>query len=298
MLAGCGWSPAPAQNVQVDWNTLYAKATILFDVSCALNDADALVRAYSTNDYDAWVGDAPGCQRYMLRTDRQTGKQNLYLAGANITRLLCFLGAFDSTREYDPELGILIHQKFRKLADNAGDAVEPVLDPGSSIAVWGYSSGGGVASLVAAKLIHRGYDVVSVTTFGQGAVTDMWGAHMLRSVPLLRVVAGRDWATIARNGYAHFGDELVLLRDRQFAYLHMDQLAYTWSTCLDSGPTDFFCHTNYLPYLEGMIDGAAQVDYRMPIMPMKTYGVFPCEFSGIHNEVAPTATEQNSQSSR
>lgn len=296
-LAGCGWSPVPVGDVQVDWDTLYAQASVLFDVSCELNNADDLDGAYRTDDYDALIREAPGCQRYMLRTDLETGEQHLYFAGANIARPLCFIGAFTSTEVYDPELGILVHHKFCELADSAADDVEPILDPGSSVAVWGYSSGGGVASLVAAKLIHRGYDVVSVTTFGQAAVTDIWGANVLRSVPLLRVVAGRDWATIARNGYVHFGDELVLLRDNQFAYLHMGQLAYTVSTGMDAGPADFFCHTNYMPYLEAMTHSATLVNYRIPIIPMKTYGLFPCEFSILHGgDAARAATKRTSPS--
>jgi len=285
LLSGCGWDPTLSpmdKSVDIDWVEMDRLATVLFDISCHENGAHTLEDLYRTPDQDAYVRLLPRNIRYLLLVDLVSGHQTVYFAGADIGHPVELALRFLSPRIYDSELGALLQSELASSVNVAVDDLELLLDPNAAVSVAGYSLGGAVAALAGAKLLQRGYAVDSVVTLGQGPVTDAHGAQNLAAVPLLRVVAGRDWATMCyHEGDRHFGATLILLRGPDFAYLEMGDTFYAMAADPEVGPTDFFCHTNYLPHLRDKLAGAKQVPYRLPLLPLTVRGLFPCDFSAV-----------------
>jgi len=119
-----------------------------------------------------------------------------------------------------------------------------LLDKQARLTLSGHSMGGAVAVIVAMKLMHRGFHIDRVVTFGAPMVTNTEGCELHRSVlPLLRVCHEEDVVpvlppfsayellTSAWMGiYEHFGQQLLLVRSHpdRVCYLKGESEAQWW----------------------------------------------------------------------
>lgn len=272
--------PTAHEEPYIDWTNLERIAIALFDVSCHANESKFLEQLYQSPDQDAYIRALPHHHRYLFLVDVTSGHQDVFISGTDIKHPLDWLVSHLAPQVYDAELDASFQRELLTSVNAAVDDLETILDPLVGVSVSGYSSGGMMAPLVGSKLMHRGYDVHSVITLGQSPVTDAHGAQSFAEVPLVRVIAGRDWATMRhRDNRRHFGDALVLLEGAEYAYLRNGDFHYALSTDPSVGTVDFFSHTNYIPHILSKVAGARLVPYRLTAPPLRVHGVFPCDFS-------------------
>jgi hypothetical protein len=129
---------------------------------------------------------------------------------------------------HEPRLGAYFHSGFLRAAQEAYEAIEPVLDRKRELRLTGHSLGGAMAAILAALLAadRAGFNIGPTVTFGQPMVTDINGARILRQHALLRVVNRGDPVAmlpyiLSRTHFEfpptilfhHFGSQLTLYPD-------------------------------------------------------------------------------------
>lgn len=157
-----------------------------------------------------YVADEPDRQVVSIRGTRTAEIRN-WVATAVVT------GALDDV------LGVDVHEGFLVAVRIIQVALVPQLDPARPVHLTGHSLGGALATLLALRLGHLGYDV-SVTTFGAPKLTTFDAfAHesRLHDLDLVRLVNAGDVvqhfpSVMDLSGtriYAQFGREWTLTAD-------------------------------------------------------------------------------------
>ncbi len=122
----------------------------------------------------------------------------------------------------DEDLQLKLHRGFRNQADRILEDVLPLLtapsDRRATVEVCGHSLGGAVASILAAKLKQRGYNVVRVTTVGEPRYcASRKDAQRLLEKFLpkdtLRVESEFDFVTFLPPFGAHVGNKVWIVKD-------------------------------------------------------------------------------------
>jgi hypothetical protein len=221
LLAGPGgcppdeppWQAVPLET-DYDFASLYGLTEAVFDltdVSWGWAEKDILFQRYESNGRELLVERVEELNlEVMLWSEAGGGHQRILLPGTSRLEHLQIDLRGDLVR--DAELGIWFHEGFLEAADAVCTLLEPHLKPAAETVVVGYSMGGGVAIIVAAKLRAAGYDIEEVVTCGQPPITNERGAEALADLPLLRMISGNDPVPQWRSGsYVQFGRALILL---------------------------------------------------------------------------------------
>ena len=129
----------------------------------------------------------------------------------------------------EPRLATYFHGGFLRSAQEAYDAIRPVLDPRKQIRITGHSLGGAVAAILTGLLAEdpAGFTLGRTITFGQPMVTDINGARQLQKHSPVRVVNRADPVAmlpliLSRTHFEfpptllfhHFGPQITLYPDR------------------------------------------------------------------------------------
>lgn len=124
-------------------------------------------------------------------------------------------------------LGINLHRGFQDDTKIIHADIKPYLKKDYALRITGHSLGGAVAIILADYLDKDGYRIERVVTFGQPKVTDLAGKSISRN-GITRVVHDQDVVPmlppggivlVHKNGYQHFGPEIVLRDGRNYVYL-------------------------------------------------------------------------------
>ncbi len=210
------------------------------------------------------VRDLPGSEgRYFIYFNHKEKTQTLAVRGtANKANALVDL---DSIKVFDPRLNIFIHRGFLKSADALYADALPLLQPDYKTRLTGHSLGGAMACLLMMTLIHEGYPVEEVLTFGQPKVTNEQGGREFSKAPLYRIVNDNDIVAQVppsnviydlAGTYEHFGPEITLLGDNKWSYspVHIPQDYVTnnnWKTLTAAHGTDHQIK-NYIERIKGL----------------------------------------------
>ena len=163
----------------------------------------------------------------------------------------------------DHELGVRIHRGFDDATRECLPWVIEKIDRSRPICLTGHSLGGSMAIIMAAILDVRGYEEVSVVTFGQPKITDFEGAESLKHLDILRVVFESDPIPLlppvlvpdqSLDTYHHFGPEIVLQEDGHFFYLNEHDTERLnvmdfWSRLTRAQPKNHILGNSYIPSL-------------------------------------------------
>ncbi|BDS06482.1 hypothetical protein NT6N_15220 [Oceaniferula spumae] len=210
------------------------------------------------------VSDFPssGLRVFIDREPGETGRQWIVLRGTvNLANVLADLNYVERDEH---ELGIRVHSGFNSAAQECLPWVQERIVKDRPICITGHSLGGSVAILLAAILDHRGYEDVSVVTFGQPKITDFHGAESLKTLNVLRVVFEQDPVPLMPpvvvadqhiDTYHHFGPEIILLENGHFYYLDEhdhDRLNVMdfWSELSRIHPKTHLLGNSYIPSLK------------------------------------------------
>jgi len=138
----------------------------------------------------------------------------------------------DTIKLLDPTLRINIHRGFQRATDELYTDIIPFLQKDYKTRITGHSLGGAMACVLMMRLMHDGYRVAQVVTFGQPKVTNDEGGQQYAAAPYLRVIDDEDivprippsdvvfdWS----GPYNHFGPEIVLSTGTTFTYSPVPQ---------------------------------------------------------------------------
>ena len=204
---------------------------------------------------------ASGVRVFIESEPGETTQQWIVLRGtANLANLIADL---DFVEREDHELGIRVHSGFDDATRECLPWVIDRIDRSRPTCVTGHSLGGSMAIIIAAILDRRGYEEVSVVTFGQPKVTNSEGAESLKDLDILRVVFESDPVPLMPpvlipdqhlDIYHHFGPEIVLQEDGHFFYLDdhdTDRLNVMdfWSSLTHIQPKTHILANSYMPSL-------------------------------------------------
>lgn len=183
---------------------------------------------------------------YALRTDDAAMRQLIILSGT--TNLANNEINQQTDLFYDDAIGGRVHSGYRDLALLVREDLRGRLIQGYTLAIVGFSQGGGVAAILPLWLRLDGIEVEMVTTLGQPKAVDAEFAARVK-VPLLRLVAADD-AIVGFpfiDEYAHFGDAVVLLDGPYVVVISAGEEAFELPALLPSEYPDFVLidHTSY-----------------------------------------------------
>lgn len=205
------------------------------------------------------------------------GVQYLSFRGtANLENVLVDL---DIQLKQDPALGIQLHQGFSSAAKAAYQDVLPFLDKTQPIETTGHSLGGAIAVIVGMYLQRDGFQLQKIITFGQPKVTNVSGAGVFESLPLIRIVTPADIVPLVPplsplqitnlDIYWHMGEELILLPANKYALTRgiKSMMRATKFVSSIPGEGNILAHKieTYLSLIDQGLEGAQQVPYKMDI---------------------------------
>lgn len=132
------------------------------------------------------------------------------------------------------KLGIYVHRGFEADADSLYADVLPYLDKNLKVRLTGHSLGAAISTLLMMFLHEDGYLVERSINFGQPKLTNAKGVEAYGFLNLFRVVDENDLVPLVppltlldslHGPYEHFGSELILLRERYYAFLEQSDAA-------------------------------------------------------------------------
>ncbi|MFT4908159.1 MAG: triacylglycerol lipase [Oleispira sp.] len=209
---------------------------------------------------------------YLARS--ASGLQQLAFRGtSNLENVMVDL---DLQLQMDKSLGIQLHQGFSIAAKAAYENALPYLDKTKPVQTTGHSLGGAVAVIVSMYLQRDGFQLQQVITFGQPKVTNVAGANVFASLPLLRVVTPKDIVPLVPplsplqlnniDIYWHLGKELILLADKNYAitegFKSMLRATKFVSNVPDESNVQAHQIGTYLTVINQKLEGAQQVVYK------------------------------------
>jgi hypothetical protein len=139
--------------------------------------------------------------------------------------------------------------------------------------------GGAIAVIVAMYLQRDGYSLDQVITFGQPKVTNVSGAGVFASLPLMRVVTPKDIVPLVPplspfqlkniDIYWHMGKEIILLPEKTYAitegFKSMMRATKFTSSVPDESNIQAHQMATYLTLINQKLEGALQVPYKIDI---------------------------------
>lgn len=185
----------------------------------------------------------------------------------------------DLSLQLDAGLNIQLHQGFAAAAKAAYEDVKSKLDKDQPITTTGHSLGGAIAVIVGMHLQRDGYQLDQVITFGQPKVTNVSGADVFASLPLIRVVTPKDIVPLVPplsplqlqnvDIYWHMGKEVILLAKKKYAITEGFKSMMRATKLVSSVPdeSNVYAHqmATYLTLIDQKFEGAQQVPYKMDI---------------------------------
>lgn len=193
--------------------------------AAAAYDTPEAIRAAYPNTEQVSTLPVSGIQ-YFLETDPLGPRQWLAIRGT--CNRANFKDDADCWEIVDADLGIVAHRGFALAARELSGELGPHLRRDARLVVTGHSLGAAVAVLIMALVRQQGVALEPTVNFGQPKVTNAAGADRLGDLPVMRVVDENDLVPLLppnllfdqRHGsYAHFGPELILLRDEYYVWL-------------------------------------------------------------------------------
>lgn len=202
-----------------------------------------------------------------------------YLSFRGTSNLENALVDLDLSLKLDADLNIQLHQGFATAAKAAYDDVKSKLDKNKPIRTTGHSLGGAIAVIVAMYLQRDGYQLEQIVTFGQPKVTNVTGADVFASLPVIRVVTPKDIVPLVPplsplqlknlDIYWHLGTEVILLSDKDYAVTEGFKSMMRATKFVSSVPdeTNINAHQmgTYFVLINQKLEGAQQVPYKMDI---------------------------------
>ncbi|MCT7359130.1 lipase family protein [Thalassolituus pacificus] len=206
------------------------------------------------------------------------GVQTIAIRGtANLANVMVDL---DIEFQPDERLGITLHNGFRSAAEAVFNDVRPRLVAGMPVQITGHSLGGAIAVVLAMYLKHdTAMQITQVITFGQPKVTNVTGADIYASIPLIRVVTQKDLVPLVPplsplqikdlDVYWHMGEEIILLGGQQYSQtrgLKSMLRATKLSTALpDESNLQAHQIATYQTLIDELLQSAQEVPYQMEI---------------------------------
>jgi triacylglycerol lipase len=230
VLQGCVLPLNVPSNVAITGST----ATTRIDFARLAEFARVAGNAYESNDVieaaygkaNVIIRDLPGSDlRYFIVLDTSQRTQTISIRGtANKSNAWADI---DSVKIYDARLGVFLHTGFKQASDQLYADARSFLHKDYTTRITGHSLGGAVACILMMNLIHDGYPVDQVLTFGQPKVTNARGGAGFTNAPYYRIINDQD--IVAQlppsslvydlsGPYEHFGPELTLQADRKWSY--------------------------------------------------------------------------------
>ncbi|MCB2387170.1 lipase family protein [Thalassolituus alkanivorans] len=206
------------------------------------------------------------------------GVQTIAIRGtANLANVMVDL---DIEFQPDERLGITLHNGFRSAAEAVFNDVRPRLVAGMPVQITGHSLGGAIAVVLAMYLKHdTAMQITQVITFGQPKATNVTGADLYASIPLIRVVTQKDLVPLVPplsplqikdlDVYWHMGEEIILLGGQQYSQtrgLKSMLRATKLSTALpDESNLQAHQIATYQTLIGELLQSAQEVPYQMEI---------------------------------
>ncbi|MDD5674014.1 MAG: lipase family protein [Chitinivibrionales bacterium] len=218
----------PGDSISMDHSIDFPEILNLALLSHFAYKPDSVITRYYTA-MDLSIGTlASEKVKYIIIRDGRNNLQTIAIQGTkNFHNIVLDM---EFSERVDPLLGVKLHRGFEKTARELYDQLilTKALDKAMPVIITGHSLGGAAGVILALYLQQAGFTIRKVVTFGQPRITDGTGARQFCSIPLLRVVNSKDAIPFlppdkknkktADDRYIHFGREVVLLRERFFAY--------------------------------------------------------------------------------
>ena len=265
----------PAVQAAPDFAQLRIQAQLSGDTYLTDSEREAqLLQQGQTLIHQATLADSQ--VSYFL--SQGNGVQTIAIRGtANLTNVMVDL---DIEFQPDERLGITLHNGFRSAAEAVFNDVRPRLVAGMPVQITGHSLGGAIAVVLAMYLKHdTAMQITQVITFGQPKVTNVTGADIYASIPLIRVVTQKDLVPLVPplsplqikdlDVYWHMGEEIILLGGQQYSQtrgLKSMLRATKLSTALpDESNLQAHQITTYQTLIDELLQSAEEVPYQMEI---------------------------------
>lgn len=241
----------PTVEPKIDFKELaeYALAS-----SNAYETLETIEKAYGKDNIV--VRDLPNSEgRYIIYFDHKNKTQTLAVRGtANKANALVDI---DSIKIFDPHLKIFIHRGFLKASNDLYADALPFLQKDYKTRLTGHSLGGAMACILMMKMIHDGYPIEQVITFGQPKVTNEQGGRDFATAPYFRIIDDGDIVAQVppsnlvydlSGTYEHFGPEIKIFLDKKYTYspyhIPLDYITNNnWKALAISNATDHFIKT-------------------------------------------------------
>ena len=265
----------PAVQAAPDFAQLRIQAQLSGDTYLTDSEREAqLLQQGQTLIHQATLADSQ--VSYFL--SQGNGVQTIAIRGtANLANVMVDL---DIEFQPDERLGITLHNGFRSAAEAVFNDVRPRLVAGMPVQITGHSLGGAIAVVLAMYLKHEtAMQITQVITFGQPKATNVTGADIYASIPLIRVVTQKDLVPLVPplsplqikdlDVYWHMGEEIILLGDQQYSQTHglKSMLRATKLSTALPDESNLQAHqiTTYQTLIDELLQSAEEVPYQMEI---------------------------------
>jgi triacylglycerol lipase len=172
------------------------------------------------------------------------------------------------------KLGIYVYRGFDAVTTKIYEDVLPHLKTDYAVKTTGHSLGAAVSTLLMMYMHQDGYRIEKSINFGQPKVTNKAGVSAYGYLPLTRVVDENDVVPLVppvtlldslHGIYEHLGDELILLKGKDYVYLDKHDAARKsvgdfWKNLGRQSIKEHFM-ANYLKNIKGKLKTAIQVPY-------------------------------------
>lgn len=177
----------------------------------------------------------------------------------------------------DSNLGIYLHDGFKKATDELYTNLKPLVEPYREtyeINITGHSLGAAMAAILMIYMEEDKFKLNKIITFGQPKVTNEAGAKKYENTSLLRIVDEEDvvpllpvrTAVVGTTGhYEHFGTEVILLKNEFFVFLEEKKVeeikdSSFWSNIFDERIKDHLME-NYIKHIKLKLEKQTEVPY-------------------------------------
>jgi len=206
--------PGPTQRPHID----FAQLAEFSKAAGNVYESNSVIEAAYGKE-NVIIRDLPKNQgRYFIYTDRANHIQTISVRGtANEGNAWSDL---NSIKLFDERLEIFIHQGFKAAEEELYSDALPFLHKDYKTRITGHSLGGAVACVLMMDLLHDGYPIDKVLTFGQPKVTNEDGGKKYEGTPYFRIINDEDVVPQLppsnvvydlSGPYDHFGPEITLL---------------------------------------------------------------------------------------